>query len=398
MKKVLNIILIFLTIISLSVSIVFVYYKTLGKDKIPSGITSTYATTITDPHTGEELSAIEANYYANKNGKGYEVVEILFNAYSGISQSAIYSRGFQLVNFNNGVDEPKLYYYDRYDGVSFETGHEYTWGDKMLISIDGEPYAVALDGKYTIIVPKINKWGIVGAIASLGISAMINPTSVVSPEVKEVQYTFEDLLVKIKSIIKSSSNGTGDSVIPLIDLGDFLHIYDVDDNGQISAEPIGVNTLTNSYFTMDTHYDNRGMVMAKQSMFGSVAYDSQFNISGLLENVEYWKSKSIVTINESDFVSRDTVDGSYYSLSLDKYNELKCFDNVDIDVIFNVSSLDSVVLGFDSQAFMGLKINSIKVYSDVEQDFVLLIDALKDTGVSSIVTKNINVIDIGGNL
>ena len=147
MKRVFNISLVIVTFLSLAVSIAYVYYRTIGKDSLPGAITSTYSTLVVDPYTGEELSAIESNYYANKNGQGYEVVELLFNAYSGISQDAIYSRGFQLVD--NGKDDPKLYYYDRYDGVSFETGHEYSWGDKMLISIDGKPYAVALDGTYT---------------------------------------------------------------------------------------------------------------------------------------------------------------------------------------------------------------------------------------------------------
>lgn len=49
---------------------------------------------------------------------------------------------------------------------------------------------------------------------------------------------------------------------------------------------------------MQTHYDNRGMVWAKQSMFSSVAGDSQFNISGIADNVDYWKVTSEVRLTE----------------------------------------------------------------------------------------------------
>ena len=115
---------------------------------------------------------------------------------------------------------------------------------------------------------------------------------------------FKDLLIKVGQILKSSSNGTGDSIISLVDLGDFLHIYPVDDNGQIAAEPLGVNTIQNSYFTMSTHYDNRGMVWAKQSIFESVAGDSSFNISGINDNVDYWKVETRYNLTEKDFTSR----------------------------------------------------------------------------------------------
>ena len=76
MNKIVNFVLIFITAVMTVISGTLIYYKTFGKDKIPSAITSTYATTITDPMSGEELPAIQANYYANKNGKGHEVIVV----------------------------------------------------------------------------------------------------------------------------------------------------------------------------------------------------------------------------------------------------------------------------------------------------------------------------------
>ena len=205
------------------------------------------------------------------------------------------------------------------------------------------------------------------------------------------------MLIKVGQILKSSSNGTGDSVISLVDLGDFLHIYEIDENGQVSGEPVGNRTLTNSYFTMQTHYDNRGMVWAKQSMFGSVAGDSQFNISGIADNVDYWKVTSEVRLTEQDFVARylTSENGYYYALSTEKINELKNFKNIEINVNFNISNFEDVnVLGLVYYALYGLKIKSLTISSNNQRDFKLLVGSLKDTGLTTIDTVNVNLINI----
>ena len=392
--KIFNVALVVVTVFLTLMSGVLLYYKTIGKDKVPSAITSTYATTVEDPNTGEQLPTIEANYYSNNNGKGYEVIELLFNCYSGISKQAIYSRGFQLVINDDGA---KLYQYNRYDGVNFETGHEYEWGDKMVIDINGETYAVALDGEYSITTKNFNLGKAIWHTISGIFTGWNYNENAFSYETKTYQYTFEDLLIKVGQILKSSSNGTGDSVISLVDLGDFLHIYEIDENGQVAGEPIGNRTLINSYFTMQTHYDNRGMVWAKQSMFQSVAGDSQFNISGIADNVDYWKVTSEVELTEQDFVARylTSENGYYYSLSTEKINELKNFENLEINIDFNISNFEDVnVLGLDYYALYGLKINSLSISSSSQRDFTLLVGSLKDTGLTSIETDNVNLKNI----
>ena len=393
-RKIVNFVLVIVTAFMTVVSGVCIYYKTIGKDKIPSAITSTYATTVIDPQSGEELPTIEANYYSNKNGKGYEVVELLFNCYSGIAKQAIYSRGFQLVTANN---ETKLYQYNRYSGTSFETGHEYKWGDKMIIDIDGETYAVALDGTYDITTKRFSFLKAVGHTFAGLFTGYNYKEKAYTVETTTYKYTFEDLLTKVGQILKSCSNGTGDSVISLIDLGDFLHIYGVDENGRIDGEPLGVNTLKNSYFTMETHFDNRGMVWAKQSMFKSVAGDSNFNISGISDNVDYWRVKTEYNLTENDFVGRYLVSdsGFYYSLATEKINEIKNFENIEVNITFNVSNIKDInVLGFDYYALYGIKVNSLTIKCNSQRDFKLLVGSLKDTGITAINTENINIINV----
>lgn len=403
-----NILLIFFSLLSIIATSVLVYFKTAGKDKLPSGVTSTYVTTTTDPFTQEKLPAIQANYYENKNGLGYKTIELLFNVYSGISKQAVYGRGFQITWNKEGLILPytdssgqqsAVYQYNRYDGVDFETGHDYKWGDKMFVDIDGKTYAVCLDGTYTTerFIFQGYKAIFTGPLGWIWGMDYKNKNNFGYVKTETHEYTFFDLLNKIGAIIKSSSNGTGDGVISLVDLGDFLHIYEVDEKGQISAEPVNAGTLTNSYFTMQTHYSTTGMVWAKQSLFGSVAGDSQFNISGLVGEVEYWQAIPQVLITEKDFVARYSTanDGYYYSLSNSKIEILKKYTDVDIHVDFNISNLDVKVLGFDNYALYGLKLKSITLKSKTQTQFQLLNYCIKDTGIEDILTSNVELIENG---
>lgn len=411
-KKIVNGVIILITAVAVLMSCLLLYFYTLGKDKLPSSITSTYATTITDPLTGEKRPVLEANYYLNKNNTGYEVVEFRVNAYSGVSKQGIYSRGFQMVWDKDGKlvqyvdsttnEKSNVWYYDSFNNESFETGHIYEWGDKMPIDIDGTTYGVALDGKYSVTTKNFSFLKAVGHTFSGLLTGYNYGTKAYVYETKTYNYTFEDLLLKIKSIVRSSSNGTGDGVISLIDLGDFLHIYEYDvESGQFSGEPIGgttINSLINSYFTMSTHFDNRGMSWHKQSIFGSVAGDGTFNITGLLDSVDYWKALTPINITEQDFEERfSKVDnGYYYVLPTSVLNELKGFENLEINITFNVSDLDKNVLGLDYYALNGLEINSLTITSDIERDFELLVGSLKDTGLTSsnIYLTNINLVNI----
>lgn len=410
-KKILNGALIFVTVVCVIMSCVLLYFKTLGKDKVPTAITSTYATTITDPLTGEEKPVLEANYYANKNGTGYEVVEFRINAYSGVSKQGIYSRGFQLVWDKNGKiiqytdpttnETSNVWYYDSFDNISFESGHKYKFGDKMVIDIYGTTYGVALDGKYTVANSYIDGWKVARTFLFGAVNLLFEGVNFTSTTTQEYEYTFEDLLLKIKQIIKSCSNGTGDGVIPLIDLGDFLHIYEYDTaSGQFAGEPVGGNTensLINSYFTMQTHFDNRGMAWFKQSIFGSVAGDSQFNTTGLTDNVDYWKATSTFELTEQNFETRySQIDnGFYYALPTSLINELKDYENLEINITFNVSNLEVNVIGFDYYALNGIKVNSLTITSSTQRDFKLMVGSLKDTGLTSsnIHLTNINLVN-----
>ncbi|MCM1404365.1 MAG: hypothetical protein NC133_02590 [Prevotella sp.] len=211
------------------------------------------------------------------------------------------------------------------------------------------------------------------------------------------QYTYEDLLLKVRQIVKSSSNGTGDGVISLIDLGDFLHIYELDERGNPKNTPIGNRGLINSYFTMATHYDNRGMAWTKQSLFGSVAGDNQFNITGLIDNLDYWQATTVYNLTEQDFTARysQADAGFYYLLPTALIDELKGYNNLEINIVFNVSNFNVNVLGFDYYAMNGIQVNRLTITAKTQHDFRLLVGSLKDTGLTAeqITTTNVNLIN-----
>ena len=371
-KKLLNLLIIFLAIVSVVFIGCFAYFK-LSSTDVFTNQTSTYATSVIDPMTGEELSPLSASYYQNYNNTGKEVVEFQIRAYSDQNKSAIYRRGFQyIIDKENGNE---LWYYDTYDRVSWESGHKYNeendagqLREAYFIELDGKVVGVRMDGTYQTKTHKVNGGNIAGNI-------LLGPVWWIS------------------------TAGTGDYTLPVIDLGDFLHLYEVDETGTVSDTPIGDGGQINSYFTMDVHNDRRGMTYAGQSMFGIVANDPDFNISGIDYDAEYWKTSTVYNLDESDFEVRySTVDlGYYYALSAETINELKNFENLDINIVFDISNIENVnVLGFDYYSLNGIKVNSLTITSDIERDFTLLAGALKDTGLTKIYTTNVDINNLSG--
>ena len=388
-KKIFNALLIFVSLVGV-VFIALYGYFSLNKNDVFTNQTSTYATKVTDPFTGEELSPLSASYYQNFNNTGKEIVEFQIRAYSDQRKQAIYRRGFQYI-----IDKDEgntLWYYDTYDRVSWPSGHTYDeindagkLKESYFIELNNELVATRMDGSYSYRVEHLDSKKIARTVFCLGLNLLFENTNYKSYETKIHDYTMEEFMQTLASIIKGSTAGTGDYTLPVIDLGDFWHLYDVAEDGTVSDSPIGKGGQINSYFTMDVHCDKRGMTYAGQSMFGIVANDREFNISGVDYDAEYWKTTTVYNLNESDFEARySTADmGYYYALSATKINELKNFKNLN-------------VLGLDYYALNGIKANSLTIKSDKQKDFTLLVGSLKDTGLTKIQTNNVKINNLSG--
>lgn len=402
-KKIFNALVIFVSLVGVVFIALFAYYK-LSTNDVFTNQTSTYATSVTDPMTGEELSPLSASYYQNYNNTGLEVVEFQIRAYSDQNKNAIYRRGFQYII--DAEEGNTLWYYDTYDRVSWPSGHKYDeindagkLKEAYFIELDGELVATRMDGSYSYIEETFEWWKVVRTIGFLGLNFLFEDTNFYNTETKVHNYTMEEFMQSLANIIKGCTAGTGDYTLPVVDLGDFWHLYEVDENGTVSDTPIGAGGQINSYFTIDVHSDKRGMTYAGQSMFGIVANDSEFNISGIDYDAEYWKATTIYNLDESDFdVRYSTADlGYYYSLSAGTINELKNFENLDINIVFDISNIKNVnVLGFDYYSLNGIEVNSLTITSDIERDFNLLAGALKDTGLTKIYISNVNINNLSG--
>ena len=230
-KKIFDIVLVTFSVIGVFMGALYLYTKFNDKGLFKHS-TSTYATTVTDPQTGEKLEPFQINYFANYNKTGKEVVEFRIRCYSDQRKTALYCRGFQLV-------DGTLYYYDSFDGQSWESAHKYDDTNEegqqktfFYVDIDDKVYAVRLDGKYYT----YNVYYTAGDFFSTVWGCLTRNKHYIKYHTEAVThyYTYTDLLYKMANIVKSASYGTGSYTMPLIDLGDYLHVYEVDESGKVS--------------------------------------------------------------------------------------------------------------------------------------------------------------------
>ena len=405
MQKIFDGFLVLITAVAVIMIGTWVWYTVSDKQLFTNSV-STYVTSVTDKLTGQEYSPLSANYYENYNGSGKEVVEFQINAYSDQHMNTIYSRGLQLIIDEENGNE--LYYVDTYAGMSWNSMHKYdslTDDGKLkefyYLEIDGELCAVRMDGTRQDHVKKLNAGRTAGLLLGgwiyVAFGGDYNPYDVT---LEEYEYTWEDFMLAIKDMILSCSYGTGTYTMPLVDFGDFWHVYEVYDDGSASDTPLGGDSteiLINSYFTADIHYSRGGMTYAQQSMFGSVAGDSNYNVTGVEFDVNYYKANVVYNLTEQDFVSRySQVDlGYYYALSSDFISELKKYDNLEINIVFDISNINYVnVLGLDYYALNGIKVNSLTILSDTDCSINILPGALSDTGLTEIIVSNVTINDL----
>lgn len=403
-KKILNFVLVFCAIVGCIFDVVYIYNIVNDKGLLTFSA-ATYATSVVDPLTGEELSPFTVTYYEDYNNIGKEVVEFRVNCYSDINKTAIYKRGYQLIINNDGSTE--LYYCDSFGNMSWGSMNKYDETNDngqseefYYIDINGEIYAVRLDGFFKYDTYKLNNKKIARTFLTLGINLLFEDTNYQIKETHIHYYTMSELMLEFKKLLKSCSYGTGEYTMPLVDLGDFLHVYEVKD-GIVSDTPIGDGGLINSYFAIDCKYERRGITYADQSMFGSVAGDSNFNVTGIDFDANYWQVTQEYVLTEEDFIDGErysNVDnGYYYALTAEKINELKNYKDIEIIINFDCSKLENKnVLGFDYYALNGLKINELNISNSVNKEFILQVGSIKDTGLEVINLHNVTINNLSG--
>lgn len=382
--KIFNLILIIITIFAVGVISMLVYFSYWGKDKVPTALTTAYVTSITDPQTKEEKTVMEVKVMSNEINNGEPMVEFLINSYTDTSRSALIGIGFQLV----GDD---LYYYNRTNSGSFMQVTDFNQKeDVFLIDIEDQLIALRLDGTYE--VEQIDGWKIVRTIGFLGLNTLFEGDNYV--KTVSHNYTIKDFMEAIRDTVVSNSNGTGEGTLSLVDVSAYFNLYDATTNEQIKNESLGQYGLQRSYFNVEYSYSKAGVNWAKQSLFGSVAGDGDYNNSTIDPNKDYWQATSRVELTFDNFEKRTSaLDGKDY-LYLTPETISKMNLNTAIEIYININLDGTNVGGFDYYALSNLKnIKEIKITSSVEKSFKILNDALLKTGINSgdIVTTNVTI-------
>lgn len=381
-----NVIIVLITILGALLCFLWVYFNTFGKDKVPTALTSTYVNTVTDPQTNERKAFIQVNVTSAEVGAGKNMVEVLFNSYTGTDKQALIGIGFQLI-------DGEVYYYNKVGATGFtpvvDAEDRFNQEeDVFLTDIDDKLFAIKLDGTHEVPLDL----GIAGGVPVSIVTAITGQRPMI-----EESYTLEDFLKAIETTVRSNSNGTGEGTLSLVEMSSYLSIYDAETKEQISNEELGKYGLKNSYFSIDYTYSKTGVLFAEQSIFGVVKNDGEYNASGVDTNKNYWQAVTDINITEKDFeVRTSSVDGSeYLYLTTEAIYKLNLFKTVNIYIDINLDRAVNAV-GFDYYALSGLKnIKSLKITSSTQKDFELLSDTLHGTGLSveDIQTSNVNLID-----
>lgn len=382
--KFLNFVIILITVFATMIDFGYIYFTTWGKDKVPTGLTTSYVSSITDPQTNEDLTVMEVKVLSNEVNNGLPMVEFLINSYTDTSKSAVIGIGFQLVG-----DE--LYFYNRTNSGSFQSVTEFDQQNSVfLIDIDEQLFALKLDGTYE--VPVTDGWKIVRTIGTLGLNMFWEGTNF--EKIETHSYTIEEFMEAIRNTVVSNSNGTGEGILSLVDVSQYFNLYDATTNEQISNEELGNYGLTRSYFDVEYSYSKAGVNWAEQSLFGSVAGDSDYNTSSVDANKDYWQAVSRVELTEEDFERRTSSlnEMDYLYLTSDAIDKMNI--NTAVEVYISINLDDDNIAGFDYYALANLKnVKKIEISSTNAVEFEILNGALNGTGfdVEEISASNVTL-------
>lgn len=382
--KFLNFVIILITVLATMIDFGYIYFTTIGKDKVPTGLTTSYVSSITDPQTKEEMTVMKVNVLSNEVNNGLPMVEFMINSYTDTAKSAVIGIGFQLVG-----DE--LYFYNRTNSGSFQAVTEFDQQNSVfLIDIDEQLFALKLDGTYQ--VPVLDGWKIVRTIGTLALNTLWEGPNFEILETRS--YTIKEFMEAIRNTVVSNSNGTGEGILSLVDVSQYFNLYDATTNEQISNEELGNYGLTRSYFDVEYSYSKAGVNWAEQSLFGSVAGDSDYNTSSVDANKDYWQAVSHVELTEEDFERRTSAlnEMDYLYLTANAIDKMNI--NTAVEIYISINLDDDNIAGFDYYALANLKnVKKIEISSTNAVEFEILNGALNGTNfdVEDILASNVTL-------
>ena len=404
-QKVFFVIMYILTGIS-AVFGIFSFY-TMITTKKPFTLGVTYADKLETELTGE-VPVIELSVHSNLNDNGLPVYDMRINSYTDSEGNGIAGFGIQCVGdwkIINSSDYKKYSfkstkyelnstlqgYKDQYGGafLSHNTGafgdfYFYYTGDNgeiyiktnleeipdyMLISMkdketnENKYYRMTLK-EYTFKEPRTDFAAI-----------MLNwIPGVKTHDIITTKFSWFEIFDMLMDSAKNCSAGVEyeEFVLNLYDLSSFVNIEYLDSNGQYKELP---NTSDNRhYFNVNVKYSLDGLQKSSDSMFKMVQASPSYDNSVVIEEKDYWKSKSVcyVTVNSLSYKMVDGVCIAYLDNEFAEYLKTISDDHIIyFNLYFDCCYLGFIVNGIDLSNFTFVN-SPLNIYCHFPEDFIVL--------------------------
>ena len=412
-----------LLVLCLSIDVWYGYILLFGKEKIVSKTFKVSTLTLAD---GSQEYMLEVEYFANKDGSGYEALEIKYSYFLDESRDDTYSQGYQYVADKgypiefNGLAGEVLFK----EKEPFRTEGSLWWKDKFYNcqvptvptdNITTYPYMSSADGfvkstnpidsdsylkiqigddLYAMQFKGANKYDEVGNLientpmssdlrcgSSISFGELGADTTYYYHTVYDVHH-FSRLLYEA---VKSEKLGQDSEVV--FEFGNLFNYYKFnqetgtyDENRTNYDDTIKIQTDIKSYYSIRVRTHEYGLSKASDSLFGSVLGNQSYNATDNYANDSYFIGRTAVDcgINSFDFV---TIEDNNVALKLsqsfiDYYSiyksQIVLSVNIDLDLLEN---LGYNFVGFTSDN--GL--NNFDIYQCYTSSGGELVEDLKST-------------------
>lgn len=413
-KKIGNISLVILCILSAFLSIFYlIYHYNFKSDTVSTyyigNQTPTDLISISDSLTEEEIAEYEkrvlinVNLYSNENENGLALSEMRLDYFTdtNMDTNSCRSTGIQalfdvpgFVEALNGGNYDELYskyllfgsdglqfnfdinpyYYETYNGVSWggsnlpeNLQNPLDRNKSFIVKINDTPYLFKLDGTYKR--SETEGWWIFK-----------------STKEKTYNYTYFDLMIELLTSVKYNSLGDSDFYLAIDISKYFTNIKEYNyETQQFDKEPSA--DISNKYCMMKFHYSKNGAINSSDSMFGLIKGSASYGKTSD-SSTEYWKAfmrynYTVLNLNKR---FSEQFDGYIFSIPFEEKSMYLNISDYEINVVIDLNSAylknnNISFVGFDYNAFENVKINSLTILGEGNVKF--LDKAFYNTGLKT---------------
>ena len=409
-----NCCLVFLAIISVCVSLAYLYVH-LSDSTVTTGTNYIDNQTPVDlvekeeDLTQDQIDYYESrylfnvNYYSNDKNNGIELQEMQLNYFTDISLDIASTRstGMQYLGdfesytaYVNSEDEannyvvPDFYYYDTTDMISWDGGKVATQLNRntmLTVKIGDEPYLIQLTCQYRTwhYKPKtfIGRW--------LQLESYT-----------DTFYDYGDVFYDVLKAVKSNSAGYGDYYITL-DLSTYFTVYEYNPTTKNwSADNVTDKVFT--YAVCKFHYDENGAIKAEQSLYKQIAVNRNYGVKEQIDTT-YWQKRIVYCLKDNNFDLRysDTYKGYFVSLKMDTKKLFEEMPRAKVNVLIDLESSyfqdnNINIVGIDYNGFENVEIDTLTIKGN-EQTFYLLDNSLHNSNLKKLEYSASVILDISEN-